>query len=112
MNRVEEVTNELKDEILKSQEYVRYQDARQEIARYPILKKRADEFRKRNYDLQSSNADIFREADELRQEYAYITQNAIVWEYLDSESALCRVLQRVSWKIMEKLNFDLGFGDR
>ena len=40
MNRVEEVTNELKDEILKSQEYVRYQDARQEIDKrktHPLL---------------------------------------------------------------------------
>lgn len=112
MDQVQEITEGLSAAILQSSEYIRYQEARQEIARFPILKKRADEFRKRNYDLQSSNADIFREADELRQEYAYITQNAIVWEYLDSESALCRVLQRVSWKIMENLNFELGFGDR
>lgn len=112
MDQVQEVTEELAAAILKSLEYVRYQEARKEIARYPMLKKRADEFRKRNYDLQNSNADIFGEADSLRQEYAYITQNAIVWEYLDAESAFCRVMQRVNWKLMEGLDFELGFEDR
>ncbi len=108
MNRVDEVTNELKDEILKSQEYVRYQDARQEIARYPMLKKKADEFRKRNFDLQNSGTDIYSEADSLRQEYMFITQNAVVWEYLDAESAFCRVLQQVNWMLLQDLDFDLG----
>ncbi len=108
MNRVEEVTNELRDEIVKSAEYIRYQDARQQIARYPMLKKKADEFRKRNFDLQNSGADIFAEADNLRQEYTYITQNAVVGEYLDAESAFCRVLQQVNWRLMQDLDFDLG----
>lgn len=112
MSRVQEATKELKSEIVKSAEYLRYQDARKQIARYPMLKKKADEFRKRNYDLQNSGADIFAEADNLRQEYAYITQNAIAWEYLDAESAFCRVMQQVNWNLMQDLEFDVGFGDR
>ena len=112
MDQVQEVTEELIDAILQSAEYIRYQEAKQQIARYPILKKRADEFRKRNYDLQNSRMDIFEEADSLSQEYAFVTQNAIVGEYLDAENAFCRVLQRINWKLMEKLDFDLGFEDR
>ena len=44
----------------------------------------------------------------LRQEYTYITQNAVVGEYLDAESAFCRVLQQVNWRLMQDLDFDLG----
>ena len=112
MNRVHEVTKELKEEIIHSAEYIRYQDARQQIARYPMLKKRADEFRKRNFDLQNSSADIFAEADNLRQEYAYITENEMVWEYLEAEGALCRIIQHINWSLMQDLNFDVGFEDR
>ncbi len=112
MEQVQELTEKLTAAISQSAEYIRYQNARQKLAQYPILKKRADEFRKKNYDIQTSDADIFVEADGLRQEYAYITQNDIVWEYLEAENAFCRVLQRVNWQLMEQLEFDAGFVDR
>ena len=111
MEQVQKATEALIDAISKSEEYLRYQDARRNIIRYPILKTRADEFRKHNYDLQTSNADIFKEADGLREEYAYITQNAVIWEYLESENAFCRVLQRVNWQLLERLDFDAGLAE-
>ena len=72
MNQVQEVTETLIAAIKESEEYNRYQRAKQELKRYPLLKQQADEFRKKNYDMQNSRMDIFEEADKLQREYAEV----------------------------------------
>lgn len=109
MNQVREATKTLIAAIEESEEYVRYQKAKQEICKYPILKEKADEFRKRNYDMQNSRTDIFEEADKLQQEFAEVIENFVVREYLTAENAFCRVLQQVNWQLIENLNFEADF---
>ena len=70
MNQVQEATETLIAAIKESKEYNRYQRAKQELRGYPLLKQQADEFRKKNYDMQNSRMDIFEEADKLQREYA------------------------------------------
>lgn len=59
MSQVQEVTNDLVTAISKSAEYVRYLNAKKKIFQYPVLKKKADEYRRLNYELQNGSADIF-----------------------------------------------------
>lgn len=109
MNQVQEITLKLAEALLGCPEYARYQEARSRILKYPALKRDADMFRKRNYELQCSHADVFEEADHLRREYTQMMQEPLVYEYLDAESAFCRVMQQVNWRIMENLNLDVDF---
>ena len=109
MNQVQEVTKKLILAIEESPEYIRYQKAKTELNKYPILKAKADEFRKCNYEIQNSHRDIFEEADKLQQEYAEVLDNSFVREYLTAENAFCRVLQQINWQLIETLDFEADF---
>lgn len=109
MNQVQEITKNLISAVEESDEYIRYQNAKQEMSKYPLLKEKADEFRKRNYELQNSRMDIFEEADKLQQEYADVIENSVVREYLTAENAFCRVIQQINWQLIESLDFEADF---
>lgn len=109
MNQVQRTTEALITAIEESDEYLRYKKARREMLNAPLLKEQADEFRRRDFELQNSECDIFEEADKLQQEYAKVIENSIVEEYLVAENAFRRVLQRINWSILEKLDFAADF---
>lgn len=109
MNQVQEATETLIVAIKESEEYNRYQRAKQELKRYPLLKQQADEFRKKNYDMQNSRMDIFEEADKLQREYAEVINHPVVREYLTAENAFCRIVQQINWQLIENLDFEADF---
>lgn len=109
MNHVQEVTKTLITAIEESEEYIRYQKAKEEILKYPLLKAKVDEFRKRNYEMQNTRVDIFEEADKLQQQYAQVIENPIVREYLTAENAFCRIIQQINWQLIEALDFEADF---
>lgn len=109
MNQIQEATKALIAAIEESEEYTRYQKAKQDICKYPLLKQKADEFRKKNYEMQNSRMDIFEEADKLQQEFAEVIENFVVREYLTAENAFCRVLQQINWQLIENLDFEADF---
>ena len=109
MNQVQEVTKTLISAIEQSEEYMRYQKAKNTIMQYPLLKEKADAFRKSNYEMQHSKCDIFEEEDRLQQEYAEVLENDIVREYLTAENTFCRVIQHINWELIESLDFEADF---
>lgn len=109
MNQVQEATETLIAAIKESKEYNRYQRAKQELRGYPLLKQQADEFRKKNYDMQNSRMDIFEEADKLQREYAEVINHPVVREYLTAENAFCRIVQQINWQLIENLDFEADF---
>lgn len=109
MNQVQEVANALVAAIKECEEYEEYQRARQKILQYPILKREADQFRKRSYDMQCGGADIFIEGDRLAKDFEDSVKNPVVWEYLNAENAFCRILRQVNWQLLENLDFELDF---
>ncbi|MCI9417214.1 MAG: YlbF family regulator [Eubacterium sp.] len=112
MSQVQEMTNALVEAIEESEEYKKYQEAKKKILQYPILKEKADEFRRRNYEFQNSSTDHFEEGDKLWQEFGSVTEHPVVWEYLTAENALCRILRQVSFHLLEKLDFELNFENK
>lgn len=109
MSQVQKVTMTLIEAIKESNEYVGYQKAKQEMFKYPLLKEKVDEFRKRNYEMQDSRTDIFEEAGRLQQEYEQILKNAVVREYLNAENAFCRMIQQINWQIIDEIDFEADF---
>lgn len=109
MNHVQEATDGLIAAIEECTEYKRYQKAKETLYRYPVLKEKADEFRKNNFNLQSSGADLLEEGENLRRQYAHILENPIVVEYLNAENAMCRLLRRLNWQLLQKLDLEGDF---
>ncbi len=109
MSQVQEKIRELIAAIKECEEYGRYQNAKQAIEKYPVLKQSADDFCRHKFELQESGADLFDEIDRLQQEYMEIGSNPVIWEYLTAENACCRILRQVNWQLLEQLDFGADF---
>lgn len=109
MNQVQELVKELIAAIKESEEYGEYQRARRHILQYPALKREADAFRKRSYEMQLSGRDLFSEGDRLSKDFEATVKNPVVWEYLNAETAFCKILRQVNWQLLENLDFEIDF---
>lgn len=110
MSRIEECLKNLIEAVQQSNEYKRYHDADNKLSEYPELEEAVHEFCRKNYEIQNSrDVDIFAQTDELYSEITRMRKNPVVEEYLTAELALCRVVQNVNWKLIEGLDFGVGF---
>lgn len=107
---IENKARELSELIISGDEYRRYLAAKEAIMGYPELKIRADEFRKRNFEMQSSMQNNPSEVrGNLMREFSDVLKNSIVKEYLDSEIVLCRMLQYVNKIVNKDVDIDVSF---
>ncbi len=99
---------ELKQSLLESEAFVRYQKVRAEVHKKPKKEYRLHEFRRKNYFLQNSREqlDLFTEEDRLEQEYADVYKDPLLGEYLVAEVAVCRIIQQVNKELIGCLDFE------
>lgn len=110
MADIELKAKELEGLIIDSYEYRRYLSAKRRMEQEPDLKKRADEFRKRNFEVQNSGMkNLVEVRTNLMKEFYDFLKNSLVKEYLDSEIVLCRMLQRVNLIINKNIDIDIDF---
>lgn len=113
MNQIEAALDGLMEAVRSSGEYIRYQQIRERVHRFPELEEQINGFRRRNYLLQNSQGavDLYEETSRMEQEYREFRKNPMVGEYLEAETALCRVVQQINWTLIEGLDFEVGFKD-
>lgn len=110
MNAISEKTADLIAAIRESQEYKRYQEARKKLHEDPDLERTIHAFRKRSYQIQNSgNVDLFNEIDRLDWENSQMIRNPVAEEYIAAEVAYCRVVQEINWRLIQGMDFDVGF---
>lgn len=99
---------ELKQSLLESEAFVRYQKVRAEVHNYPEKEYRLHELRRKKYFLQNSREqlDLFTEEDRLEQEYADVYKDPLLREYLAAEVAVCRIIQQVNKELIGCLDFE------
>ena len=87
--------------------YKEYRSALEELNKDPELKRRVDDFRQRNYNFQQSEDIDLNEYDQFRSEMVgFRASDQRVDAFLDAELALCRMIQDVSYRITEALEFE------
>ena len=87
--------------------YKEYRSALEELNKDPELKRRVDDFRQRNYNFQQSDDIDLNEYDQFRSEMVgFRASDQRVDAFLDAELALCRMIQDVSYRITEALDFE------
>jgi cell fate (sporulation/competence/biofilm development) regulator YlbF (YheA/YmcA/DUF963 family) len=87
--------------------YKEYRSALEELNKDPDLKRRVDDFRQRNYNFQQSEDIDLNEYDQFRSEMVgFRASDQRVDAFLDAELALCRMIQDVSYRITEALDFE------
>ena len=93
-------------EICDTEVYRTYEEELQKVKRVQELKAQIDDFRKRNYEFQSSPDIDFQKLDQFEKEYQNFRQNPLVADFLAAELALCRMLQDISERIVKEINFE------
>lgn len=94
--------------IQSSDAFRRYQDARTKIHQYPEKEKMLHEFRRKNFALQNTKEpiDLFSETDRLEHEYSDMRKDPLIAEFLASEVAVCRIVQKINLDIIACLDFE------
>lgn len=101
---------ELREVILGSDEYTRFQFWKERLMNDEELYKKVNEFREKNFELQitgdSANANI---VEHLAQQYVNILEKPIVNEFMQAELILCRKLQQMYHLITDDIDLDVRF---
>ena len=87
--------------------YREYVSTLEELNKDPDLKRRVDDFRKRNYNFQQSEDIDLGEYDSFRTEMlGFRAGNPVADQFFDAELALCKMMQDTTYRIIESLDFD------
>lgn len=110
MYQIEESLENLVRAVKESAEYKEYQRMRELIHMEPEKERAIHEFRRRNFELQKCrDIDLYTEMDHLEKEFEPLRAEPYVNEYLAAELAVCRMVQTINYRLMEEIEFDLGF---
>lgn len=92
--------------ILASEVYHTYLAELKKVKRDPELKRKIDEFRWRNFNLQLSQDADYERLDRFEKEYENFRDQPLVADFLAAELDLCRKLQGISLHVIDALNFE------
>lgn len=113
MNKVELLTEQMKQAILDSDEYRRYVKLNEELKKRPDLKRAVDEFRKQNFYYQYSDDvdDAIGKSEELAKNFAVTRSIKLVNDFLVTEMCLDRMIQQICISLVSVMDFDVDFLD-
>jgi len=94
--------------IKETNAYMNYEIQRDKIERQPDLKRKMDEFRQRNFELQNQADadDLFEKIDAFGAESEKFREDPMVDAFLTAELEFCRMMQEVYISISERIGFE------
>ena len=94
--------------IKETNTYLNYEIQRDKIDRQPDLKRKIDEFRQRNFELQNQEDadDLFEKIDAFEAESEKFREDPMVDAFLAAELEFCRMMQEVYTTISERIGFE------
>ena len=105
-NRLDSATEALIKAVLATEEYQVYAAELNKVKEFPELKVQLDDFRRRNFELQSSADNDFNKLEQFEKEYAAFRENILVQDFLAAELDLCRLIQDLNMRITAALQFE------
>lgn len=99
----------LVDAMKSTSSYRSYKIQCEKINKQPEMKRRVDEYRSRNFDIQNSNLpgeEVLRKQQQLQQEYSDVLYDIVVTDFLAAELDLCRMVQEINLFVTESLDFE------
>ncbi len=106
MNTIDSAAEEFIRAIRDTDTYKSYRTELEKVKREPGLKAQIDDYRKRNFEFQSSLDNDFNKLDRFEKEYESFRANPLVSDFLAAELDLCRMMQRVNARIIAGLDFE------
>lgn len=105
MSNIDNSIQQLILAILESDSYKEYDIQRRRVNQNPELKRQIDEFRRRNFELQSNNSTL-EKIDEFEREYEQFRQIPMVADFLAAELDFCRLMQDIFLKVTMAIHFE------
>ena len=106
MNNVDSAVERLIFVIKESETYREYTTQLEKVKQCPGLKEQIDEFRTRNYMLQTGGEAAFDKIEQMEKEYEDFRENPYVSDFLAAELAFCRMMQDINIRIIEAMHFE------
>ena len=74
----------------------------------PELKRRIDDFRRENFEIQQNyqGDELDKKMDDFEMRYASFRRNPLVEQFLAAELAFCRLIQEIENKVESELDFN------
>lgn len=92
--------------VRESEIYKTYRAELEKVKQFPELKAQIDEFRKRNYQMQSQTDIDFDKLESFEREYEAFREQTLVSDFLAAELALCRMLQKFYMQVTDEIGFE------
>ena len=111
MRQAIELAGRINEQIRGSEEYRNYTMADRRLKEDPELYGRYNEFRRRNYELQSSEGDsnLYDEVFNLVKEYDTILQDSRVNDFILAEQRICSMMRELYVELSRNLEFDYEY---
>ena len=108
MLELQEQLDEFIVNLKKTEVYREYEEQLKCLCEQPELKQRVDDFRRRNYEIQTRayQENIFDEVERFQRETEHLRDIPVVHDFLAAELALCRMIQKVTTTIVEAVSED------
>lgn len=106
MSNIDNALKQLTEAVLESEEYREYDLQRNRVNQYPELKAKIDEYRERNFRLQTSEENALDKLEQFEREYSGFRENPLVSDFLAAELAFCRMMQDINLRLTEALHFE------
>ena len=103
---VNQAVEQMVQAIRNTDAYMEYRRQLGRIKEQPELKKQIDDFRTRNFELQTSKDTNFDKIDQFTRENEAFRENPLVSDFLAAESAFCRMMQEIGLYVTDQMKFE------
>lgn len=107
-NDVMEAVRKLAVIIRETDVYKEYLHQREALKRQPELYDQVNEYRQKNFDIQteSDGTELFDRMEVFEREYREFRENPAVDEFLRAELAFCRMMQEINVLLTAEIDFE------
>ena len=103
---VNQAVEQMVQAIRNTDAYLEYQKQLARVKEQPELKRQIDEFRTRNFELQTSKDTNFDKLDQFTRENEAFRENPLVSDFLAAELAFCRMMQGIGLYVTDQMHFE------
>ena len=99
---VNQAVEQMVQAIRNTDAYLEYQKQLARVKEQSELKRQIDEFRTRNFELQTSKDTNFDKLDQFTRENEAFRENPLVSDFLAAELAFCRMMQEIGLYVLSE----------
>ena len=108
MADIKRATEDFANVIKNTDVYKHYFQMKEKVKAYPELKEKIDEFRWKNFELQTrcEQDELYYKMELFEREYEEFRKNPMVNDFLAAELSFCRMMQNIYSDLADRIEFE------